>query len=269
MPTDTLRPADPAPAVEAPPPDIDPSWPVPDIGISAAFDFPRPTTPRIFYLIASTPRCGSTFLSHRLWSTGAMGAPCEYFGYEYTMFQMIARLRAGGMQDYIDRLLTLRTSPNGVFGCHMHWHSFAFAVSAGVFDRLGRMRCIYIERVDRLAQAVSMAKALQTGQWAAGHRVQRPPVYDRAAIERCRALIDRQIADWKATFQRHEGEPVTVTYEALCADPDGVVAGILRRFGLAPDAAARPALPPLRRQADEVNRAWIDRYRRETGAGST
>ena len=241
------------------PPDIDPSWPVPDIGISAMFDFPRQTPPTAFYVVASTPRSGSTFFSYRLWSTGAMGAPCEYFGFEHTLFQMAARLRVGGMQDYVDRLLALRTSPNGIFGCHAHWHSFAFAVAAGAFDKMRGLRFIHIERTDRLAQAVSLAKALQTGQWAALHRSLRAPTYDRQAIERCRDTLDHQAGEWQATYRRNKIEPD-------CADPDGVVGDILRRFGAVPDPSWRPPLLRLVPQADAVNREWIERFRAETGA---
>jgi trehalose 2-sulfotransferase len=248
------------------PPDIDSSWPVPDIGISAAFDFPRRTRPTAFYLIASTPRCGGTYLSHRLWSTGAMGAPIEYFGYEYTMPQMIVRLGVGGLLDYVDRILERRTSPNGIFGFHIHWHNFVFAATSGAFVRMPGLRVIHIERTDRLAQAVSHVKALQTGQWAAGHRAAGSPVYDRAAIARSLDLIALQTAEWQATFKRNRVDPISVTYEGLCADPDAVVADILRRFGATPDPTWRPPLPPIARQADHVNRDWIERFRRETGS---
>ena len=212
------------------PPDIDPSWPVPDIGISAVF------------------------------------APIEYFGYDFTMPQMIVRLRVGSLADYVDRILALRTSPNGIFGCHIHWHNFVFAATAGVFQRMPRLRVIHIERTDRLAQAVSHVKALQTGQWGAGHRAAGQPAYDRDRIASSIKLIDTQNGEWRATFERSRIQPIRVTYESLCADPDGVVGELLRRFDALPDPSWRPPLPPIHRQADAVNREWIERFRRETGA---
>ena len=43
-----------------------------------AFDLPTPHSPRRTYVIASTPRTGSTLLARALWDTGLVGAPKEY-----------------------------------------------------------------------------------------------------------------------------------------------------------------------------------------------
>src|SRR5262249_16852729 len=134
--------------------------------LSAELDFPTSTPPTTFYVVASTPRSGSTYLCHSLWSTGQMGAPLEYFNYHSHMLQMSAWLRAGGLGQYVSRLVACRPSPNGLFGFHSHWHQFVFVRLAQLLRLFPHLRFIYIERKDRLAQAVSYAKALQARQWA-------------------------------------------------------------------------------------------------------
>src|SRR5262249_5887973 len=124
-----------------------------------AYDFPERTAPRTFYIVASTPRSGSTFLCRRLWSTGLMGAPAEYFNYQGFMLQMVARLRPANIFHYVRQLLAIRTSPNGVFGANVHWNHFWFMQQAEIVPLLPRVRFIYIARADRLAQAVSYALA--------------------------------------------------------------------------------------------------------------
>lgn len=56
-----------------------------ETGYEAEFDFPlRPSPPPRPYLLASTPRSGSTYVSHLFWQTGCLGAPLEYCNFEPT-----------------------------------------------------------------------------------------------------------------------------------------------------------------------------------------
>src|SRR5262249_41256156 len=112
-----------------------------------AFDFPRRTAaPTIYYIVASTPRSGSTFLCRRLWSTGLMGAPAEYFNYQGFMLQMVARLRSVNIFHYVRQLFAIRTSPNGVFGAKVHFNHFRFMAEAEIQPLFPQLRVVYIAR---------------------------------------------------------------------------------------------------------------------------
>src|SRR5688572_18289411 len=86
------------------------------------YDFPDKVPLRKSYLIASTPRCGSTLFSTVLWQTGLLGAPSEYWSYHKRAAvktigtRMMERLEALSRADYLTKLLACRTSRNGVFG---------------------------------------------------------------------------------------------------------------------------------------------------------
>ena len=127
------------------------------------------------YVVASSYRCGSTYFCSRLWSTGVLGAPAEYLNVgvgRMLRHVMESRLQATSPEDYFAKLLACRTSSNGVFGMKAHYHHFEEALDlVSVDDRAIVAGDLHRTSVaaTRLAQAVSMAKAMQTNsvdaQW--------------------------------------------------------------------------------------------------------
>ncbi len=258
------REAEPAAALPEPGGATGPASATRHSSVSAESDFPVPTRPTIFYVVASTPRSGSSFLCRQLWSTGLMGAPAEYFNYEGHMLRMAARLQPQNLLEYVQRLFALRTSPNGVFGFKAHWDQFHIVRAGRLLTLFPGLRYVHLERTDRVAQAVSLAKAEQTGMW--GSRRQAPiatPVYRPRLIRHWMDRIEQDNGRWLAFFRRLGIHPVAVTYESLAADPDAATVEVLRSFGFAPDPAARIDLRQTVRQADSINRDWIERFRRD------
>ncbi len=236
--------------------------------VAADFDFRTPTKPTAFYVVAATPRSGSTFLCRELWATGLMGAPLEYFNARSELLQMAARIQPTHLAQYVHRLFRLRTSPNGVFGFKAGFDSFRLLFRGGLLPLFPKLRFIYIERGDRVAQAVSYAKAQQTGQYRAWTAPRRAPVYDYEQVRFRLGIVEQDIKGWTALFERNRLNPIKVTYESLTENPRAVTDKILRSFGLARDPARELALPPIERQADAVNQEWIERFRRESGAAA-
>jgi hypothetical protein len=90
------------------------------------FDFPLFTDPPpVRYVLASTPRSGSNMLARALWHTGMAGFAEDYFADEYVLdyFERwgFADDDPGKLtESYVRKLMTVRTSPNGVFGVRVH-----------------------------------------------------------------------------------------------------------------------------------------------------
>jgi trehalose 2-sulfotransferase len=116
-----------------------------------------------------------------------------------------------------------------------------------------------------VAQAVSWAKAAQTGRWAAFQPVQAEPAFDFDQIDGLYHLARVHDGAWARWFAAHDIDPLRVVYEELAADPVGVVAGVIARLGLEPSPMEGPAPMELSRQADAVNLDWAARYRRLAG----
>lgn len=243
------------------------------------------------YVIASIPRSGSTLLANGLWDTHLVGAPKEYLnpmqvrdwearlGPDWATRTRHALLRGpavglagrgpwtrGRLEAYLERVRARRTDPSGWFGLKLHHHHLAawFLERAwDIDDVIGVDRWIAITREDHVAQAVSWARALQTGAWASWQRPWRAPVYDARLIRSRLEAIAVAERGWGAFFSAWGIEPLRITYEELVADREATLRKALRFLDVEP-----PATLPLAssaRQADAITAEWIARFREESG----
>lgn len=253
-------------------------------------DLPAPPTPPRTYVVASTPRSGSTLLCRLLWATGRVGAPKEYLNpmqlrdWELRLApRRRDRLAAGALQGplvgalmarfawgpervaaHLERVRARRSS-GGWFGLKLHHHHRVRWFGAGRMPGvLGPIRWVRIRRADRRRQAVSWARAEQTGQWASWQRPLLPPVYSRRRIDARWADLDAAEAGWDAMLRG--AEVLDVAYADLVADPVGQTRRVLGWLGL--DDADRVPVPPpgLARQADRTTEAWVRRHARAHGS---
>jgi LPS sulfotransferase NodH len=233
-----------------------------------ALDFPGSAPLRKSYVVASSYRCGSTFFCSELWRTGVLGAPAEYLNIgEGRLLRdvMATRLRASSPEDYLVKLLARRTSRNGVFGMKAHFHHFepALAWCPSMLERLSPVTYISLNRRDKLAQAVSMARAMQTNAWTSMDGAAMTPRYDEGLIRQCLKEIGRQKLGWLRWFEANAIAPVAVDFEDLVADRAGVVRGVVELFEARSDEPEQIRPPAVRKQGDETNLAWAARFRRE------
>lgn len=166
-------------------------------------------------------------------------------------------------QRYIERIRQRRTSTGGFFGIKIHRHHFEKFFVAGKIsleETLAPRQWIFLRRVDRVAQAVSWSRALQSGRWAAHQKFAFPVVYRRRQIGKLIDQIDAQEAAWESYFQTREIEPLRLRYEDLVEDRAKVLRSVLEYLGVANAAGITVPVPDLKRQSDDLNRLWIERY---------
>jgi trehalose 2-sulfotransferase len=244
--------------------------------IDSWYDFPDQVPLRKSYVIASTPRCGSTFLSTVLWQTGVLGAPSEYWNYHKRAAvktigtKMMERLEALSRADYLTKLLACRTSKNGVFGVKVHYNDFEEAIRRfpELLDLVAPTKFIYIERLDKVAQAVSMARAVQTGVYASWRKGRDGPSaanlrYDRELIANFLVKLEEQNLNWKRWFEDNKIDPFVVSYESLAADQAAVAGSVMKLLDVENDEPQPVRYRPLSRQGDSINKEWIARYKSE------
>jgi LPS sulfotransferase NodH len=128
----------------------------------------------------------------------------------------------------------------------------------------GGTRFVHLYREDAVAQAVSWARAEQTGYWHHGDTSANEPHFDLDQIHGFVELIDGHNAAWRDWFAAFNIRPHVVRYEELVADMVGVTIGILDflRLELSED---QMIAPKHGRQADEINDEWIAQYRATAG----
>ncbi|MCB9672460.1 MAG: sulfotransferase [Alphaproteobacteria bacterium] len=244
-------------------------------------DFDLPPCPGArAYVIASTPRSGSTLLARMLWDHGGCGAPKEYLNpmqlrdWEVRFGSPVSRRLHGllhgpaagvaGRGHWPDARVDAhlarvraRRSSGGWFGLKLHAHHHArFFAHRTVEDALGPVTWIRIRRHDRLAQAVSWELALQTGRWVAEQRPWRVPIYDRRRITARLVDLDAAEAGWDALLAGREVHEVV--YEELAADPAREARRTLDFLGVPRSPLPAPSLRPM---GDPNRLAWVERYR--------
>jgi trehalose 2-sulfotransferase len=245
-----------------------------DTGYEGRFDFP-PTggDPRIVYMIATVPRSGSTYLSHLLWKTGSLGAPLEYMNFDPLGPYFFA---AGKPQVQIDLWRSARrrrTSPNGVFGfkCFLMQLAALKSDNPALLAEVRPQRVVYLRRRDRIAHAVSLARATISGIWDQRQVKGEAPsiAYSQTAIEEAERGIVWQESGWEEMFNGIGAEPLRLWYEDVVAYPALAVGEVAEHLGVAIDSVAEVPVPHMVRQGAEESKIWAERYARsrdEVGA---
>jgi LPS sulfotransferase NodH len=120
--------------------------------------------------------------------------------------------------------------------------------------------------------ALSWLRAEQSGTWyvdgngeiGGGGGAGAPrEAFDAEGIRHFIDTIEEHNAAWQAWFSSSGIQPHPVRYEDLDADMAGTTHGILAHLGLDLPRGRR-IVARHRRQADELTREWIERYRAET-----
>src|SRR5437762_1948402 len=236
--------------------------------------------PRRCYVVCTIPRSGSNLLTDGLRATRRVGVPKQFF-----LQKSEARYGAelgldpvANYAGYVRSIVNAKTSQNEVFGFKlMSWYLDDFLIRLRDTRTFGdaatdnltllrnafpRLRFVHIHRRHKLRQALSTARALQTGLWKVknGKTALREPQFDAQLIEQSLREAERQENIWYTFFQRIGVTPFRVEYEELCRDYGGTIRGVLDflKISLPRDAQIGP--PKTIRQADEISRVWEDRF---------
>jgi LPS sulfotransferase NodH len=263
----------------------------------------------ISYLVCATQRSGSTLLCELLRATDVAGAPDEYFEglretglprqprqyFEDPSVQDIAeRLpptvpghpeQPGEFEPWFRYVLQRGSTLNGVFGAKMMWNylddfTLRMAELPGL-DNLSfnqrleavfpRLKIIFMRRRDKVAQAVSLWKAIQTQQWRTESESdseqleadETPGVgYDYRAIEHLLNELHRWDARWEDWFHATGRQPIRVFYDEFTVSRAATIGRVLDALGI--DPPAPQGKKPMRRQADDRSRDWVARFRADS-----
>jgi LPS sulfotransferase NodH len=124
------------------------------------------------------------------------------------------------------------------------------------------LRFVRIVRRHKLRQALSTARALQTGLWKVqkGKSIVREPEFDPDLIEQSLHEAERQEKIWDDFFRRIGIKPFNVEYEKLCREYERTIRAVLNFLRIKLPAGARVGPPVTTRQADEISRMWEERF---------
>jgi trehalose 2-sulfotransferase len=195
-------------------------------------------------------------------------------------------------REHLERTFKLGTTPNGVFGSKLMWRQlpelralasalpeYAGLETAELLESLfGEPAYVWVSRRDKVRQAVSMWRALQTRSWRHGGGGERPEdrelVYRFEGIDHLVRTFEAEDRSWQQFFAANGIDALAVSYEDdLERDRERSVRAVLDRLGLRVTAGSQ-AHEPLRRQSDALSDEWVaayncDRKQRDPGASSS
>ncbi len=243
------------------------------------------------YVISTSPRSGSTLLCNLLAATGIAGNPGSYFHSpsisDWLSYYDLAPETSVSDRDVLDAIFQAAIAKGsletGMFGLRLQRHSFDFFVqklavlhpglssdSQRFRAAFGRTSFIHLTRRDKVEQAVSYVKALQTGLWHVapdGTELERlsPPndlIYDGNDIRAHCEEVTAYDRDWERWFAMQDIDPLRITYEALSARPIETLSQVLDHLGLDCEAAGGVE-PGVAKLADKTSQVWVARFRSE------
>ena len=219
------------------------------------------------YLICTHPRAGSTYFCQLLASTGKLGKPAEYFneGYMRRRFADPANHAhlPGQFQHFLDQAVTA----NGVRACKVFWFDLQRLAQANLLRRLRGYRFVLLERGDKLAHAISVSRALQSGKLRADMAESDEHArYDYSHIRlRLVRLLDAE-DQWRGFLDAIRADAVHCLYEDLVKNPQHAVDRVAETVGLGEPAPIDTAQVRVRVQRDARSRDWYERFVEDAGA---
>lgn len=239
--------------------------------------------PRRCFMVCAIARTGSNLLCDGLHATRRAGRGQQYFlpkfeadlggkygldarkdfaGYVRGVVESASfgnrvfsfKIMAWYLHDFINRLRTC-----GAFG-----GGSDLAVLRAAFPRL---EFVQILRRNKVQQAISKARAMQTGLWKIqpGNEARREPEFDAALIARCLDDIRKDEAIWSDFFASGNVAPFAVWYEDLCANYETVIRSVLDFLKIKLPRGAEIKPPRTVLQSDDLSREWEGRYRELNG----
>jgi trehalose 2-sulfotransferase len=193
---------------------------------------------------------------------------------------------------YLEWAMEQGTTPNGVFGAKLMWGYLGDFISLlrnvpeyrdlpladllpAVFPELTFVRVV---RANKVRQAVSLWKAVQTASWRQERNSDPVPEdsdvppyksfldehlpalrFNYNAISHLLGQILRDEARWDAFFEHVRIKPVLVLYENFAADYEISTLNVLHRLGLSPPEGFKVE-PRMKVQSDGLNDDWARRY---------
>ncbi len=242
------------------------------------------------YIICGTPRTGSTLLCGLLKAHG-LGDPHSFYRRQNISewaegWGLPPRETLGEVafqRAYLKAAISEGRGCTDVFGFRLMKETLA-ELSA-ILDRLfpglpsdrarlerafGPVVFLHLSRRDKLAQAISLVRAQQSGLWHRapdGTEIERlappaPPAYDFARLSASLADLEAQDDGWHLWFGAEGITPLSLTYEAVAENPAAALARVCEALGRpAPDPAK--VHPGTARLSDDVNEDWTTRYRKD------
>lgn len=222
----------------------------------AAVDSNGPT-----YVVAMTPRSGSSALCHILRSTNAFGTPDEFLNPRLPASQsFLLQHPADDITAYFRSIRRTHSAPSGAFGIKTALYDWWPLIEAELVEPLfPECKYVYLSREDKDLQAVSLFLAEATSYWHSAEPISYQSVeFDKQLILAYRREIEFQEQAWFQHFDERRINPLVISYESFVANPHDAIETIARFLGVELPAGRRFGFHdcPLAKLGGQQNVNW-------------
>jgi LPS sulfotransferase NodH len=239
------------------------------------------------YVVCAIARSGSNLLTDGLHATRRAGRPKQFFLPKYERgYAARSGLTPLDFAGYVRGIASATATSNEVFGFKlMGWYLEQFLGrlretvefgGAGSSDlqmlqsAFPRLQFVQITRRNKVRQAVSKARAAQTGLWKIqeGNAVSAEPRFDLELISECLEDTKREEGIWMRFFERIGVTPLRVEYEELSENYAPTIERVLQFLEIGVPRRNRVVAPTTVRQTDAISFDWEERFLALSGSSS-
>jgi LPS sulfotransferase NodH len=224
--------------------------------------------PRSRYVIAITPRSGSTYLCDVMRQTKRFGNPQEILDPKPIALRL-PTMPARSPEQYLRNVLRVQQSANGVSGFKASWFQWQnFQASTDNHEIFSKLKYIYLTRRNLALQAVSLYKATQSSVFHAPANNNEQALiklqqleYDYEKIKFWHEHITAQEQGWQNYFYQHNIFPLCLSYEEIENNIEQVLKRIASYVGVNTNNVAVPQkASAYTKISDARNNEWALRF---------
>lgn len=237
--------------------------------------------PQTSYIIYATPRSGSYLLCEALTNTGLAGQPREFFNpNQGLLFFEQCGVHWSHTAEYLHWTYATGTTPNGVFGIKIIWSFFEECIDQlrdiegneklSVPDLLAKVfprhQAIMITRQDKVRQAISYWKALQTDTWVSFEEEKKPTlpakelVFNFQEIEYLRRRLIECEQEMQQYFAEYHIQPLVIVYEDFVKAYEKTALQVLDYLHIPIPADLLFGERKMQKQSDSQTEEWLKNY---------
>jgi trehalose 2-sulfotransferase len=238
-------------------------------------------------LVCASHRTGSNLLNQQLKASGLVGRPREYYSPELSPETAAGWSTTSPAEDiaaYYREVVRRTATSNKVIGVKVMWPHLKHIRrnlarlhptfgDSGAFDEWDVLtvlhpqpKVIWIQREDKLGQAISMFRAKQSGVFSS-HQVDRGKrqeqaevLYNYCELHRYVEKFEREERAWGSLFAKHGITPQVVEFRQITNDPRGQAIRLLQELDFGVPEAWDEIPVPSRSRADTINSEWRQRF---------
>lgn len=210
-------------------------------------------------IVLTEGRSGSNWLGSLTDSTGQHGRFGEWLDHNYFP-RSVARLSAKQfVARAVDAASTNEFFAMKIFPKHFFWFRDRYALDVVKALRdFHDIRVLLLQRRDTVAQAVSFARAIQTGSWSSTRPQRSAPAYDCELILRCYFSIAQSFEFWRQYCSLADLQVNEFFYEDLCNDASPYLSIFSDWSGVAIDSGVTSSRFDVQR--DGMSEEWRNRF---------